>query len=38
LARILANHENFYRQKSAIEELLLARGYVCVFYRNFITS
>jgi hypothetical protein len=35
LARILANHKDFFYQKSAIKKLLLARGYVCVFLPKF---
>ncbi|PVH67390.1 hypothetical protein DL98DRAFT_643742, partial [Cadophora sp. DSE1049] len=35
LARILANHKNFFRQKSALEELLLSRGHKCIFLPKF---
>ncbi|PVH71085.1 hypothetical protein DL98DRAFT_435865, partial [Cadophora sp. DSE1049] len=35
LVRILANHKDFYHQKSAIEELLLARGHKCLFLPKF---
>jgi hypothetical protein len=35
LARILANHEDFFHQKSAIEKLLLARGHKCIFLPKF---
>jgi hypothetical protein len=35
LARILANHKDFFKQKSAFEELLLSRGYKCLFLPKF---
>jgi transposase len=35
LARILANHKDFFEQKSALEELLLARGHKCLFLPKF---
>ncbi|PVH69688.1 hypothetical protein DL98DRAFT_438523, partial [Cadophora sp. DSE1049] len=33
--RILANHKDFFKQKSALKELLLARGYKCLFLPKF---
>ncbi|PVH67364.1 hypothetical protein DL98DRAFT_387009, partial [Cadophora sp. DSE1049] len=35
LARILANYKNFFEQKSALKEKLLARGYKCLFLLKF---
>ncbi|PVH70179.1 hypothetical protein DL98DRAFT_437514, partial [Cadophora sp. DSE1049] len=35
LARILANHKNFFEQKSALKKKLLARGYKCLFLPKF---
>ncbi|PVH68882.1 hypothetical protein DL98DRAFT_627870, partial [Cadophora sp. DSE1049] len=35
LARILANHKDFFEQKSALEEILLARGHKCLFLPKF---
>jgi transposase len=35
LARILASHKDFFEQKSALEELLLARGHKCLFLPKF---
>ncbi|CZT07045.1 uncharacterized protein RAG0_12651 [Rhynchosporium agropyri] len=34
-ARILASHKDFYEQKSALEELLEARGHKCLFLPKF---
>jgi hypothetical protein len=35
LARILANHKNFFKQKSALKELLLSKDYKCLFLLKF---
>jgi hypothetical protein len=35
LARILANHKDFFKQKSALKEILLAKGYKCLFLPKF---
>ncbi|PVH71083.1 hypothetical protein DL98DRAFT_435861, partial [Cadophora sp. DSE1049] len=35
LARILANHKDFFEQKSALKEKLLARGHKCLFLPKF---
>jgi hypothetical protein len=35
LARILANHKDFFKQKSALKKLLLFRGHKCLFLPKF---
>jgi hypothetical protein len=35
LARILANYKDFFEQKSALKEIILARGYKCLFLLKF---
>jgi hypothetical protein len=35
LARILSNHEDFFQEKSQLEELITERGHKCVFFPKF---